>query len=458
MTGLTRQTAEFASAISAAAVPRQCTDGARIGIADCVGVMIAGANEEAPRIVAGTVPTSTSNDAAPEIPSGRNLSAPDAALVNGVAAHVLDYDDVALAGHPSTVLVPALLAEGWTLDSSGADILSAYVAGYEIWALLQELEPGSLHERGFHPTAVLGSIATAAACARLHGLDADKTQNAIAIGASMASGLVSNFGSMTKSFHAGRTAQNGVLAARLAAKGFTGSADALEHPVGFMRAHSASGSPNLEEKALGLGSKWRLPDSGICVKRYPICYATHRSIDAMIELARKHDLKADAVEEIRVRTGDAQRLMLRNTSPKTGLEAKFSMEFAMASALVARRVGLSELTDEFVRRPEVVSAMTKVKTTTTDERVPGWDQPFAPDDRVSVVLKSGQVIEHEPVTFAKGSWQRPLTREELKDKFMDCAVRRFDQKQAGTLFDQLWSLNELGSVRELKLTEHMVRN
>ena len=458
MTSLTRQTAEFASAISPKAVPRECTDGARIGITDCVGVMLAGANEEAPRIVAGTVPTSTSNDAAPEIPSGRHLSAPDAALVNGVAAHVLDYDDVALAGHPSTVLVPALLAEGWTLDLSGADIMSAYVAGYEIWALLQELEPGSLHERGFHPTAVLGSIATAAACARLHGLDADRTQNAIAIGASMASGLVANFGSMTKSLHAGRTAQNGVLAARLAAKGFTGSADALEHPAGFMKAHSASGAAKVEAKDGDLGSNWRLPKAGICVKRYPICYATHRSIDAMIELARKHDLKADAVEEIRVHTGDAQRLMLRNTSPKTGLEAKFSMEFAMASALVARRVGLSELTDEFVRKPDVVSTMGKVRTTTTDARVPGWDQPFAPDDRVSVVLKSGQVIEHEPVAFPKGSWQRPLTREELADKFVDCASRRFDRAQSIALFDQLWSLSDLGSVRELKIIEPITRN
>src|SRR5262245_11590911 len=232
MTELAKQAADFIAALNPAMLPPRCTDAARMGIADCVGVMIAGANERAPRIVAKLVPPSTSNDAAPEIPSGRNLAAPDAALVNGVAAHVLDYDDVALAGHPSTVLVPALLAEGWTLDSSGADVMSAYVAGYEIWALLQELEPGSLHERGFHPTAVLGSIATAAACARLHKLDAERTQNAIAIGASMASGLVANFGSMTKSLHAGRTAQNGVLAARLAAKGFTGSADALEHNAG----------------------------------------------------------------------------------------------------------------------------------------------------------------------------------------------------------------------------------
>ena len=207
MTELAKQVADFIAALNPAMLPPRCTDAARMGIADCVGVMIAGANERAPRIVAKLVPPSTSNDAAPEIPSGRNLAAPDAALVNGVAAHVLDYDDVALAGHPSTVLVPAVLAEGWTLDSSGADVLSAYIAGYELWALLQALEPGQLHDRGFHPTALYGTLAAAAACAGLHELDRAQTTHAIAVAASMAAGLVANFGTMTKSFHAGRAAQ-----------------------------------------------------------------------------------------------------------------------------------------------------------------------------------------------------------------------------------------------------------
>src|SRR5262249_8019378 len=175
MTELAKQAADFIAALDPAMLPPRCTDAARIGIADCVGVMIAGSNEQAPRIVAKLVATSTSNDAAPEIPSGRNLSAPDAALVNGVAAHVLDYDDVALAGHPSTVLVAAALAESWTLNSSGADLVSAYIAGYELWALLQALEPGHLHDRGFHPTAMYGTLAAAAACARLHELDREQT-------------------------------------------------------------------------------------------------------------------------------------------------------------------------------------------------------------------------------------------------------------------------------------------
>ena len=450
MLKLTRQAAEFASAIKFSDLPDRCAEATTIGITDCIGVMIAGAGEEAVRIVASMASTASGKDTAPEIPSGRSLSAPDAALVNGVAAHVLDYDDVALSGHPSTVLVPSLLAEGWTLGSSGQDMVTAYAAGYEIWALLEALEPGPYHERGFHPTAVLGTIATAAACARLHRLDAGKTLHAIAIGASMASGLVANFGTMTKSFHAGRAAQSGIIAARLAEKGFTGAPDVLEHRTGFMRAHSPSSKPQLDADSAGLGSHWRLPQSGINVKRYPTCYGTHRSIDAMIDLVLENNLTSDAVKEIRVRTGSTQKLMLRNSNPQTGLEAKFSMEFALSSALVARRVGLSELTDEFVRRPDVSANFSKVKISVTEEKA---DLDFAPDDRVSVVLADGKVIEHAPVADAKGSWRRPMTRSELEEKFLDCAGRSFDGAHASKLFAQLWSISTLASVRDLAVTK-----
>jgi len=453
MLDITQQSANFVAALKHADLPDRCIEAARIGFVDCVGVMIAGAAEPPVRIVSAMLTTSLQNDAAPEIPSGRNLTASDAALVNGVAAHVLDYDDVALAGHPSAVLVPAILAEGWTLDCSGEEAIAAYVAGYELWAQLAALEPGHLHERGFHPTAVMGTLATAAACAHLRGLDAEKTSHAIAIAASLASGLVANFGTMTKSLHAGRTAQNGVLAAQLAAQGFTASPDALEHRTGFLRAHSPSGTPAVDDGIIDLGANWRLSDLGVNVKRYPTCYATHRSIDAMLGLVRSHALKPADVKEIRVHTGTTQKLMLRNSNPQTGLEAKFSMEFAMAAALVAGRVGLSELSDEFVRRADVSQTVAKVRCTTTDEVMPG-DQPFAPDDRVSVVLGSGEVLEHAPVVYAKGSWQRPLTRDELEEKFLDCVTRVYARPDAAALFGQLWRLDELKSIRELRLTAH----
>ena len=449
MTPLTAGIADFAASIQDRRIPQPCIDGARVGLVDCVGVMIAGAQEPASRIVARMVAASTSNDGAPEIPSGRNLAPADAALVNGVAAHALDYDDVAMDGHPSAALVPAILAEGWALDASGRDALSAYVAGYEVWALAQELEPGHLHERGFHPTAIWGTLSAVVACARLNRLDATQSRNAIAIAASMAAGLVANFGSMTKPLHVGRTAQAGVLAVRLAKDGFTGSPDALEHPAGFMRAHSASGNPSLEPRDWRLGEDWRMPKLGVNVKRYPMCYATHRSIDAMLDLAGEHDLSPDAVDEIHVRIGHMQRLMLRNRNPKTALEAKFSLEFAMASALVARRVGLSELDDAFVQRGDIVETMRKVHCTTTEDILP--DAPFAPADSVSIVLKSGKTLAHPPVAQAKGSWQKPLSDDELREKFFDCAAGALGRSQTGALFDRLSAIEQLASLRELPL-------
>jgi 2-methylcitrate dehydratase PrpD len=449
--GLTRQLGTFAASQKRADIPAECVKGALIGIADCIGVMVAGANEPAPQAVAALVADAGSGDIAPAFPSGRKLSPADAALVNGVAAHVLDYDDVALAGHPSAVLVPAILAEAWALGRSGKDAISAYVVGYETWALLDELEPGSLHELGFHPTAVLGTVAAAAACAHLHGLDAEKSAHAIAVSASLAAGLVANFGTMTKSLHAGRTAQSGVLAARLAKGGYTASLDVFEHRTGFMRAHSPSGHPDLDPRDYALGTHWRLPVSGVHIKRYPICYATHRSIDAMLDLVAAHNIVPDSVQEIRVHTGQTQLLMLRNHFPTTGLEAKFSMEFAMASALVAHRVGLSELSDDFVGRADVREAMKRVQCTTTTEMVKGWDQPFAPADQVTVVLKSGETLTSEPVERPKGSWQRQMTSDELRQKFVDCAQPRLGQANTAQLFEQLLSLDSVASVRSLPL-------
>ncbi len=449
MTGLTRQVAHFVSSLDPDSVPDRCYAAARTGIADCIAVTVAGASELPVAIVRGLAGNAANGDGAPEIPSGRMLSALDAALVNGVAGHVLDYDDVALDGHTSAALTPAIFAEAWVTGARGRDVLAAYVAGYEVWAALIEREPGALHERGFHPTAIWGTLSAAAACARLDRLDEERTAHAIAIAASLAAGLVANFGTMTKSLHAGRTAQAGLFAARLARDGYTGSPDALEHASGFLRAHSPSGAPDVSEADLSLGRNWRLERTGVNVKRYPICYATHRAIDAMLDLASERDLKPGDVRKVRPLIGETQRVMLRNRAPKNGLEAKFSIEFAMASALVARQVGLAQLTDEFVQRPDVVSTMALVDCGTVPNE-PGT--PFAPADTVSVVLASGEQIAHVPVKHARGSWENPLAPDEFRAKFMDCTEHMLGGNRAVSLYESLMALDSAPSLRDLPLT------
>ena len=207
--------------------------------------------------------------------------------------------------------------------------------------------------------------------------------------------------------------------------------------------------PNLAEHDWQLGTNWRMLESGINVKRYPMCYATHRAIDAMLDLVGEHDLAPQSVAAINVRIGDAQKLMLRNHDPATALEGKFSMEFALAAALTARRVSLKELDDAFVRRADVRAVMRKVHTSTTEERMA--ELPFAPDDRVSVVLANGETLEHAPVVHPKGSWQQPLSEDELREKFLDCAGRGLPPGQAERLFERLAAFERLETLRELPL-------
>ncbi len=412
---------------------------AQLGFIDCVGTMIAGRNEDAVRIMKSVL-------APPPGPSSLTFGAergpaPEAAWINGTAAHALDYDDVGLRGHPSTVLVPAILAEAEALDASGTDMLTAYVAGYETWAELFRRDSGLLHKKGWHPTGLYGAVGAAAACARLRRLDATRAAMAIALGASQSGGLMANFGTMTKPFHAGRAAHAGIMAARFAEAGFTASTDALEHPQGFLHAISPDGT---EDRASPpkIGEQWALLTEGLGIKKYPTCYCTHRAIDCSLDLIAAHPVKPDEVKQVNVGISDYFATVLRNHAPDTGLAGKFSIEFAMASAIIARRVGLRELTDGFVQRPDVQALMRRVVTTTTSEYDP--DLPgAAPADTVSVELASGEVIEGAPVARATGHASRPLSEAQIYDKFADCLDAGRSDIPAETLFARLKSLNAI---------------
>jgi 2-methylcitrate dehydratase PrpD len=447
MAPLTAELGRFVSALSLTDVPLEAQAVAKTGFTDCFAVMIAGAREDVVALVDRELAGANGAAQACLIPSGERRKVEDAALVNAVAAHVLDYDDVTLDGHPSAVLVPAILAQGEALGSSGSEMLTAYAAGYEVWAELLMREPVPLHQKGWHPTSVRGAVAAAAACAKLRGLGAPQTSTALAIAASMAGGLVANFGTHTKCFQVGRAAQSGVIAARLAQAGMTASPDALEHRSGFLTAFSPGGEPDLS-RSIETGKKeWHLVRQGLNVKRYPICYGTHRAIDAAIELATRHDLKPADVDHVRVLTGEMQMLMLRNAHPQTALEAKFSMQFAMAASVVARNVGLSQVSNDFVRSPPIQSLMPRVSTTTTKETMEG--SAFAPSEKVEITTVAGRVLASEPVVFAKGSRQRPLSREELRAKFVDCLGDGFSAGTKANAFDKLMNLERLNSAGDL---------
>jgi 2-methylcitrate dehydratase PrpD len=436
---LTRSLGQFVADLSPNRLPEEAVRVARMGFIDSIGTMIAGRNEDSVRIITETL--SPGNGPATLTFGERHAPAPEAAWINGTAAHALDYDDVALRGHPSAVLVPAILAEAEHLGSSGADMITAYVAGYETWAELFGRDTGLLHQKGWHPTGLYGAVAAAAACAKLRKLDAEASAIGIALGASQSAGLMANFGTMTKPFHAGKAAHAGIMAARLAEAGFTASTDALEHPQGFLHAVSPAG---MEDRisASKAGIDWAILTEGLGIKKYPTCYCTHRAIDCVLGLVNDSPIAAENVDRITVNISDYFATVLRNHQPATGLAAKFSMEFCMASGVVAQRVGLHELTDAFVQRPDIQALMQKVEIVTTTDYDAG--QPgAAPHDWVTVRLADGRSLEGEPVARALGSPSRPLTDQQLYDKFADCLSAGDSLIPAEVLFERLSAIQSI---------------
>ncbi len=445
MTDLTRELGAFVAQLTFEQIPAAALDVIHTGFADCVGVMLAGRDEPPTRLLTEVL-------APPPGPAtltfgNRTAGAPEAAWINGVAAHALDFDDVALRGHPSTVLVPAILAEAQALGSSGRDMVVAYAAGYEVWAELTLREPDHYHTKGWHPTGILGAIGAAAACASLHKLNAEQCAVAISLGASQSAGIMANFGTMTKPFHAGRSAHAGVMAARMAKAGFTAALDALEHPQGFLSAVSPAGRIDVTAPVLA-GKVWQLPKAKLSVKKYPLCFCTHRALDGMLDLVAAQSLEAADIESITAMTSRRNTKVLRNHQPQTGLEAKFSMEFAMASCVVAGRAGLSELTDDFVQRADIQGLMQRVTVIADDAEHP--EMPgYSPFDLLTVVLKDGTRIESRQVTAVRGGPDLPLSREHLWAKFEDCANVGKITFSARDLFDTLMSLEDVAQVDQI---------
>src|SRR5215213_7817311 len=435
---LTRSIGTFVEGLMFEHVPPAAVAVAATGFTDCVACGLAGNAEPVVRIVLAALPTRACSGEATLIGESERASAPDAALANGVACHALDYDDFALSGHPSTVLVPAILAEGEAVGATGRDAICAYVAGYETWADLVGRDRDPHHDKGWHPTGVFGAVAAAAASAKLRRLDAERAGHAVGLAASMAAGLAANFGSMAKPFHAGRAAQSGVLAARLAAAGMTAAPDALERAPGFLHAVSPRGHVDLD-RAPVFGREWAILRLGLNVKRYPVAYCCQRSLDAVFALLAARPVRPDQVRGARALMSPTEAGILKHHRPRTGLEAKFSAEFALAAAILAGQVGLGELTDGFVQRSDVQELLGRVRVETTDDADP--DMPtFARFERVTVELEDGTTIESPEVYRARGSAGAPLTREELWDKFRDCAGSCLGEAEARCLFDRLQDL------------------
>lgn len=447
---LTAALGDFIAGLRYEHIPEAAVHIAKQGIADCVGVMLAGSIEPAVEAVRrGFAADAAGGDSSICFGSER-APAHVAAWVNGTAAHVLDYDDVALKGsHPSAVLVPAILAEAEAVGASGRDMLRAYVAGFETWGELISRDKGNYQRKGWHPTGVFGAVGAAAACAALRGATAQEAARALGIAASQASGVMANLGFMTKPMHAGKAAACGLLAARFAVAGLTAAPDALEHEQGYLGALSPAGDVDRERAPSLPPARWRLVEQGLAIKQYPVCYRAHRAIDAMLGLVRNHGLEPDDVKAIVVRFSPSHDVILKNHRPRTAIDAKFSIEFALACALVARRVGLRDLADEFVLSDPIQRLVPRVSIEIESEEMPGTSG-YAPYDMVRVETVAGEMLESEHVRHARGDPQAPLSAAELWAKFEDCALWSGLPLDARGLFDRLNKLEDCRSAAVIR--------
>lgn len=430
-----------------AAAPDAARGRARTAWLDSVGVILAGCVEPPATIVQRIAAVDGAPGPCRILGTTRATGAGTAALANGTAAHALDYDDMCFVSmaHPSAPLVAASLAAGELAGSSGRDLLDAYVVGFEIECALGRAMNPSHYARGWHSTSTLGVVGAAGAVARLLRLGRTRAAHAIAIAASEACGLKENFGTMVKPLHAGVAARNAVLAGLLAAEGFTASPAAIDGPQGFVAAFS-DGSRDVSGILAGLGSRWEIVETGITVKLYPSCAATHPTLDALLDLRRQHGFGVDDVAAIEVAVDAVTPGVLIYAEPRTGLEAKFSMQFCAAAAAALGRVGVDTFDAAHVTDPAIRRLASRV-TMRVDDAL-GRDAPSLTQARVSVTLSDGHELTAR-ADGARGYPERPASPEELDGKFRACAKRVLTDEAVEDALGTLHRFEDLPDIRLL---------
>jgi len=359
---------------------------------------------------------------------GTKMKAPArfAAFCNGVSIHADDFDDTQLSEaqdriyglltHPTVGVLPPAFALTELGRRSGKDFTLAYHLGVEVECKIAEAISPRHYDEGLHTTGTIGTLGSVAACAKLRGLSLTQTQYAMGVGATEGGGFRRNFGSMTKPFHAGHAAENGTVAADLAALGWTAADDILEAPLGFFQAEGGGFDPGVITGRLG--KPWSLASPGVSIKPHPSGSLSHPAMGEMLRLIRENDIKPADVEKVDVGGNHAMFTSLLHHQPKTGLEGKFSMEFCMAILLLERKAGLVEYQDDVVLRPDVQEMIRRVNfyVDPVAEKA-GLDKMTS---LLKIQLKNGQVITGR-AEFAKGSPSNPMSYEEVADKFRGCA-------------------------------------
>ena len=433
--------------------PDEAWQAATDAFVDTIGVMVPGAVEPVTRRVTATVETWGAGRSAAAGHAER-LAAPWAALVNGTAAHALDFDDNfdPAKAHASAVLAPAILAVADAEGASGADCLDAYIVGLQVLGRTgQGLNPYH-RNRGWHATSTTGAIGAAAACARLLKLDAEQAANALSIATSMAGGSMAQFGTMTKPLHAGLAAKAGVMAASLARSGVDAGMSAFDGPRGIQRLmvgpdfealrdgleHVEHGQ-DMRFKVDEVGEPLLVLSSGLKVKRFPNCGSAHRAMDALLHLRDKHGFAADEIAKIRVSAPVSHLNNLMYEDPVGSAQGKFSLEYGLARIAFSGGCTLADFTDEAVADPQVRELYPVIERNPVDKA----EGEFPTE--VEVSLRDGDVLSNA-MAMPVGSKANPLSADDLRAKFLGCAAGHFGEQDTAELFERVSQLRGQASL------------
>ena len=453
MTEPTRALAEFAADFRAADIPPAVRDQAKIAIADAMGTVLAGINEESVRHVRDWALRETRPGRASVLGTGSKLAATGAALANGAAAHALDYDNISLTVSgfiASPVLFAALAVAEEEGVVPGEKLLDAFIIGWESEAAIARGLGVHHYAKGWHSTATLGHFGAAIGTARLLGLNAVQMQSVIGTAASEASGMRTMIGNMLNPFHVGKAARNGITAARLVQQGFLAHESVLETAWGFCEVFNGAGNFDLAAISNGLGSRFDLTDPGLVVKVHPCCGLIHSSLDAVLDLIDVHDFDWRAVTHVRVSVHELVPKTMRFDDPRSGYEAKFSTPFCIASALHEGSVSLAHFTDERTRDGDIRGLMSRVEMVVHPD-LHGYDTFLEKEfSEVAISLADGRTLTKRIQRISnKGSRGRPVSMDDIAAKFADCARDYPDRPAADAALAKLRILDQIGDIREI---------
>jgi 2-methylcitrate dehydratase PrpD len=440
--GITEIIGRYVSELRYDQLPPKAVEAAKTAFIDCLGVALAGSREKSATLCAEIARREAAVGEASVIGHGFKSSAIQAAFVNGTSAHALDFDHSLYLGQPTSAVIPALMSLGESRGASGRDLLQAYVAGFEVTAKIARSIPEK-GRGGWHSAGTLGTLGASLSSAKLLRLDADQVRMALGIATSMASGIVCNYGTMTKPLDTGLAARNGVTAAKLAREGFTANPDSLESKMGFYGAFLSL--PPDRSPFAELGHSYDLIH-GLKIKPYPCGGLSHNAIDAVLGMRSVHKITPDMVESIDVDVAGHAYSRLVFRVPRTGLEGKFCMGYVLARAMIDGKVSLDAFTDTAVREPVYLKFAERVQMRLDPNFVESSTE--ARPCKVVMRLKNGQTVTRQ-VEHAKGGREHPLSEEELREKFADCARRAIGEQAIAEVLHFLRSLESVQDIRPL---------